>query len=99
MKIKVYPLLSTRTNEPVKNQFEIRINTKGGTKVFFQSYKSIICKIDNQKIYLDSYYWDYSRTTVKYLKSFLSDFIGNTSTDDIRNKIKTKEIKLTNLNK
>ena len=99
MKIKVYPLLSTRTNEPVKNQFEIRINTKGGTKVFFQSYKSIICKIDNQKIYFDSYYWDYSRTTVKYLKSFLSDFIGNISTDEIRTKIKTKEIKLTNLNK
>lgn len=99
MKIKVYPMYSTRSNEAVKNQYEIRINTRGGTKIFFQSYKSIICKIENQKIFLDSYYWDFSVTTLKYLKIFLSDFIGNVGINDIREKIKSKEIKLTNLNK
>jgi hypothetical protein len=97
--MKVTQLKSTRSGNAVPNQFEIT----NGSKVFFQSYKSMICKIDTVKniVYLDSYYWDYSRTTIKYLKEFLylNAYYGNLSTDEIRTKIKTKEIKLTNLNK
>lgn len=96
MNIKTYQLESPRSGNPVANQYEIRV----GSKIYFQSYRSIICKIDNGKIYLDSYYWDYSRTTVKYLKLFLSQFLRDPlSVKEIREKIAKKEFKLTNLNK
>ena len=38
---------------------------------FFFSYGTLIAKKENNKIYLDSKYWDYSQTTLKYLKMFL----------------------------
>lgn len=97
--MKVTQLKSPRSGNEVPNQFEI----VDGGKIYFQSYNSMICKIDTAKnlVFLDSYYWDYSRTTVKYLKEFLYSraYYGFLSTDEIRNKIKTKEIRLTNLNK
>jgi hypothetical protein len=95
--MKVTQLKSTRSGNAVPNQFKIT----NGSKVFFQSYKSMICKIDTVKniVYLDSFYWDYSITTLKYLKEFLYDFIGYVSKDEIKNMIKNKEIILTNLNK
>lgn len=101
MKLKIYPMYSTRSNEIVKNQYKGKIQHANSITWYFQSYDSMIAKFTtkNQKLYLDKNYWDYSRTTLKYLKEFLSDFIGNISTDEIRNKIKTKEIRLTNLNK
>lgn len=53
---------------PVKNQFEIR--TPEGR--YFQSYDSIIAFRDTEgKIFLDEYYYDYSRTTSKYLYQWL----------------------------
>jgi len=97
--MKVTQLKSPRSGNEVPNQFEI-VN---GAKIYFQSYNSMICKIDTNKnlVFLDSFYWDYSRTTIKYLKEFLysNAYYGVLSTDEIRNKIKTKEIRLTNLNK
>ena len=97
--MKVTQLKSPRSGNEVPNQFKI-VN---GAKIYFQSYNSMICKIDTNKnlVSLDSFYWDYSRTTIKYLKEFLysNAYYGILSTDEIRNKIKTKEIKLTNLNK
>tara|TARA_R110002050_G_scaffold131677_1_gene253531 strand:+ start:162 stop:455 length:294 start_codon:yes stop_codon:yes gene_type:complete len=97
--MKVTQLKSPRSGNEVPNQFEIF----DGRKVFFQSYNSMICKIDKAKntVYLDTNYWDYSRTTIKYLKEFLylNAYYGTLSTDDIKAKIKTKEIRLTNLNK
>lgn len=88
---KVEQMTSPRTGNPVANQFEIR-TPKG---VFFQSYKSIIALVDNNNnIILDEYYHDYSRTTSKYLTQFL-----NLNTQERRQKIKNKEIKLKNLNK
>lgn len=69
--IQVENLRSSKGNF-VPNQF--LIDTK--TAYYFQSYRSTICKVSktNGKIYLDSFYWDYSRTTSKYLYNFLGQF-------------------------
>ena len=75
----------------VANQFSI--NDKGIQ--YFQSYKTIIVKIDKAgNISLDRNYWDYSRTTSKHRNIFL-----NTNTKDTKAKIKSGEYKLTDLNK
>ena len=85
--------MTGRTGRPVANQFII-IDDDGS--MFFQSYDSIIVKkewIDREKIYLDSYYWDYSVTTGKYRNQFL----GETKAETQR-KIDSGEYILTNLN-
>ena len=77
--------------EPVKNQFIIKDDAGN---VFFQSYESIIAKKSaDGKIYLDSYYWDYSTTTGKYRNIFLNEDKKTTE-----RKIKSGEYILTNLN-
>ena len=86
--MRVENMTSTRGNK-VANQFIINHN---GAE-YFQSYKSIIAKKSQGKIYLDEYYWDYSRTTCKYRNEFLGEYIEQT-----RNKIKEGEYKLMNLN-
>lgn len=63
-------LLSPRSGNPVANQFVIR--TENGT--YFQSYRSIVAKVDNDGTITLSWYWDYSRTTMKYLYQFLADY-------------------------
>ena len=90
--IKVQQMTSPRTGEAVANQFKI-YTPKG---VYFQSYNSIIAfkPNDKRRIQLDSYYWDYSRTTGKYRNMFLNEGITET-----RAKIESKEYLLTNLNK
>ena len=88
-KINVQNMVSDRGNN-IANQFIIRTN-KGR---YFQSYNSIIVFIDNNnKVFLDEYYWDYSRTTGKYRNNFLNEYI-----DETRDKIKNGEYKLKNLN-
>ena len=87
--MKVENMTSSQGNK-VANQFLI---TDNGDE-YFQSYKSIIAKRSNGKIYLDDYYWDYSTTTGKYRNQFLGEGIADT-----RKKIKTGEYILTNLNK
>lgn len=63
-------LTSPRSGREVANQFVITTN-KG---VFFQSYRSIIAKIDKKgQVWLSSY-WDYSQTTTKYLYQFLKEY-------------------------
>ena len=92
MKTKVYNMTSPRTGRSAANQFEI-VTPKG---TYFQSYNSIIAFIpnDNRRTQLDSYYWDYSRTTGKYRNQFLNEGITET-----RAKIESKQYLLTNLNK
>ena len=88
-KIRVSNMISDRGNT-IANQFIIRTN-KGR---YFQSYSSTIVFIDNNnKVFLDEYYWDYSRTTGKYRNNFLNEYI-----DETRSKIKNGEYKLKNLN-
>ncbi len=77
----------------VANQFIIIDNNA----TYFQSYNSIIAKIEmiegSKKVFLDEYYYNYSRTTSKYRNLFLGEV-----TKDIERKIKEKEYILTNLN-
>ena len=90
--MRVRNMLSNKGNI-VPNQFIIT-DDQGIT--FFQSYKSIIAKVEsgfNGQVFLDEYYWDYSTTTSRYRNSFL-----NMSTKEIRAKIKDGSIKLVNLN-
>lgn len=61
--------------------------------VSFQSYESIICKIENVQTYLDEKFWDYSKTTGKYRNIFLRETKQETA-----KKINSGEYKLTNLN-
>lgn len=91
--LKVRNLCSPRSGREVANQFEI-YDTDNGIKVF-QSYDSIIVKIDNinGRVYLDESYWNYSSTTIKYRNIFLGEDSKTTLM-----KIKNGEYLLTNLN-
>lgn len=82
--------MTSRRGNYVPNQFII--NDKGIT--YFQSYNSIIVKIQRGKTYLDENTWNYSKTTGKYRNDFLGEGIAET-----RRKIANKEYKLTDLNK
>jgi len=88
--MKVSHLESPSGNEIV-NQFKI-IDDHGN--VFFQSYGSIIVKIDSKgDITLDELTWDYSTTTGKYRNQFLGEKRPATE-----RKIKSGEYKLADLN-
>lgn len=74
----------------VSNQFVI--NSSLG--VTFQSYKSIVAyKSNNGVITLDSKYWNYSRTTNKYLCKFLE-----CTSKELQDRVKKGVYTLTNLN-
>lgn len=64
--MKVSNMLSSRGNK-IANQFVISTSTGE----VFQSYNSIIAERKNGRVTLDAQYWDYSATTLKYLKIFL----------------------------
>jgi len=87
--MKVENMTSPQGNK-VANQFIIIDDDNND---YFQSYRSIIAKRSQGQIYLDEYYWDYSRTTGKYRNEFLNETIAET-----RAKIKSGEYILTDLN-
>ena len=87
--MKVENLRSSNGNR-VANQFVIQDDH--GNK-FFQSYNSVIIKWSKGKVYLDEYYWDYSRTTGKYRNQLLREGIAET-----RKKIESGEYILADLN-
>ena len=61
---------------------------------YFQSYRVIIAFInDKGNVFLDDYYWDYSRTTGKYRNIFLGE-----NKQATEKKIKSGEYKLKQLN-
>lgn len=83
--------LTSRNGNFVPNQFKIYHNKS----VFFQSYQTIIAKIDSKgQTILDTFALEYSRTTSKYLYQFLGY-----DRKEIQNRIKNKSIILKNLNK
>ena len=85
--MKVYNMKSSRTGKAVANQIII----EDDNKIYFQSYKTVICKIVNPwrkhsaKVIIDngaSYRKEdnngaeeFSRTTCKYLHKFLKEKI------------------------
>jgi len=81
-------LTSSKNGNKILNQIVIR-NDK---LRIFQSYDSIIVKIEEGKVYLDERYWNYSKTTSKYRNQFLGD-----TSKEIETKIKTGEYILTDL--
>ena len=88
--MKIYNLTSPRTGRTVPNQF--MLDAPDGR--YFQSYQSIIAFIPTTgNTQLDRKYWDYSRTTTKYLCQFLGE-----TKKEIVAKIKSGEYVLTNLN-
>lgn len=74
----------------VKNQF---INESDDV-VIFQSYDSLIASYDktNKILVLDSYYWDYSRTTIKYLYRFINEYCYNIFHSNINSKKQVKHL-------
>ena len=90
--MKVSNIVNNRGNI-VANQFIIH-NDKA---TFFQSYKSIIVRIERSEgkeiTTLDPVYWNYSRTTSKHRSTFL-----NESTKETEKKIKEGVYILANLN-
>ena len=101
--MKVQNMTSNKGNK-IANQFIIYDDNNNK---YFQSYKSIIAKIENndvieniginyqrnKKVYLDKNYWDYSVTTGKYRNIFL-----NETKKETEKKIKDGTYILTNLN-
>lgn len=73
----------------IENQFEIE--DRG--MLYFQSYQTIIVKIENGKTYLDEKSWDCSVTTGKYRNLFLGE-----TKKETEKKIKAGEYILMNLN-
>lgn len=67
------------------NQFVIKTEKA----VYFQSYNSVVCKLDGINIVLSSY-WDYSNTTRKHLYIFLRQhgYYTLCSTKEMRKAIK-----------
>lgn len=88
-KIKVEQMTSSNSFRPIANQFTI--STPEGR--YFQSYQSIICFVQGDKITLDENKWDYLMTTSKYRNQFLGE-----NTTETRKKIDSGVYKLANLN-
>lgn len=70
---------------PTANQFVIK--TKKAK--YFQSYNSVVCKLDGINIVLSTD-WDYSNTTRKYLYTFLrqNGYYNLSSAKEVRKAIK-----------
>lgn len=90
--MKINNMTSSRGNK-IPNQFII--HTPEAT--YFQSYQSVIIKTtfeDSKRVvYLDEYYWNYSKTTSKYRNLFLGE-----DSKTIQKKINNGIYLLTNLN-
>lgn len=85
-----------KTQQLAPNQ--ITVNQKN--KTYFFSYNTLICieihKGLSKEYILDSFYWDYSRTTLKYLKRFMGIDLPK---KEIENRIKQGMYKLEDLTK
>ena len=83
-------LTSPRSGREVANQFVI--STDKGT--FFQSYRTIVAKVDKKGQVWVSSAWNYSNTTTKYLYQFLREYgYRDLSAIKVRDLIKCKSFK------
>jgi len=80
-------MISERSGREVANQFIIY----AGEYTMFQSYRSVIAMKHKGIVYLDAVYYNYSRTTSKYLYQFLGE-------SNIQAKIHSGEYLLRDLN-
>jgi len=79
----------------IENLANNQIIINEGNKSVFNSYGINVAQKVNGQITLDEKYWDYSRTTIKYLSLFL----GEASKKFIEKGIKEGVYLLDNLNK
>lgn len=86
--MKVKNLYSSKGNK-VPNQFLIELENK----ILFQSYDSIIAEVTKGMIYLDPVYYNYSKTTSKYLYMFV-----NMNKKQLQDGLKSGKIQFKNLN-
>jgi len=93
MTTQITNLQSPRSGNPVANQFLISTDKYN----IFKSYETIIAKEDRdtKKITLDKNSWNYSATTLRYLKVFLGT---SKSKKELEEDIKQGIYKLSNLN-
>lgn len=93
MTTQITNLQSPRSGNPVANQFMISTNKHN----YFKSYQTIIAKQNRNtnKITLDKNSWNYSATTLRYLKVFLGT---SKSKKELEEDIKQGIYKLSNLN-
>ena len=86
--------LKTRNGDDAKNQFKVHKDDG----VYFESYGTIIAKRGTRgHITLDMCYWDYSITTLQYLKQFLG--LEDSTTAEIQSRIDSEMYKTANFNK
>jgi len=92
--MKVRNMRSSRGNK-IANQFIIEdiMLDSGKPVTYFQSYNSIIVRIEGSAVVLDCNKWDYSPTTSKYRNIFLGE-----TTKKTRAKIKSGKYVLSDLN-
>ncbi len=87
--------MTNRNGQAVANQFiidDFMLDT-GKSVMYFQSYDSIIARIEDGQVTLDINNWDYSKTTGRYRNQFLGETKKETQA-----KIDSGEYVLTNLN-
>ena len=82
--------LINNNGNAVANQFIIRTPKA----VYFQSYRSVVAKIDKNNNVILSENWDYSHTTLKHLYNFLHTYGYRElcSSKNMRQAIKNKEV-------
>ena len=90
--------MTSKSGNPVANQFIITDREDDYDIVVFQSYDSVIVRQHNRVdgstgTLLDEHYWDYSVTTSRYRNQFLGETKAET-----QKKIDSGEYILTNLN-
>ena len=90
--------MTSKSGNPVANQFIITDREDDYDIVVFQSYDSVIVRQHNRVdgstgTLLDEHYWDYSVTTGKYRNQFLGETKAET-----QKKIDSGEYILANLN-
>jgi hypothetical protein len=89
--MKVHNMTSKSSGREVANQFEV---WDDNGNFYFQSYRTIIVKIDKKgQVLLDADKWDCSITTGRYRNQFLGE-----SKKETEAKLFTGEYKLANLN-
>lgn len=82
--------MRTSKGNQVVNQFII-YDDAGGE--WFQSYDKVIALKRDERVYLDTEYWNYSKTTSKYRNVFLGE-----NTEETRKKIDAGKYRLVDLN-
>lgn len=89
LNVSVENMVSSRGNI-VPNQFVIKANGY----IYFQSYSTVICCINeyNDELTIDSGAYNYSKTTSKYLNMFLHDYFYGVDVKGYMKKHKTNDM-------